>query len=80
MDSPTKINPSTNTAVTARLYGTGPEPWKPTTWYAKYAFRPIPGAQAIGMLAPIPMKKEVRAAIAAVAVTRSRLTSETQRA
>ena len=71
-ESPTNTNPSTKTAVSARLYETGPDPWNPTTVYVKYAFRPIPGARAIGMFAQSPIMTEVRAAMAAVPVTKSR--------
>lgn len=39
----------------------------------------MPGASAMGMLANRPMQKEVKAEMAAVAVTRSRLTTCTHR-
>ena len=75
----TKTRPSTKTAVKASSYLTGPVPWTPTTVYVKYALRPIPGARAIGMLAQRPIINEVRAAIAAVPVTKSRLMTPRQR-
>ena len=41
-----KTKPSMKTAARAIRYGRDPVPWNPTTWYAKYALRPIPGLES----------------------------------
>ncbi|MFS7958304.1 hypothetical protein Hanom_Chr07g00676631 [Helianthus anomalus] len=68
------IIPSMKTAANADSYGILPEPWKPTTVYAKYALVPIPGAKANGKLAKIPMITQPMREDATVATIRSFLT------
>jgi hypothetical protein len=90
-DRKRKMNPSMKTAVRASRYETGPVPWKPTTWYVKYALSPIPGlsqvrlipkakdgayASATGRLVRKPNMIDPRPAMAAVAVMKSLFTPE----
>lgn len=41
MEMKRNSNPSMKTMASALLYETLPEPWKPTTVYAKYALVPV---------------------------------------
>lgn len=49
-----KTKPSMNTAARAMRYERSPVPWNPTTWYAKYALRPMPGLEIKSVETPKP--------------------------